>query len=107
MPAVNDQFEGAKLAALKKIETSRTKENSLFWRFLSAKEMGRDYDINTKVYPAIKTMQLSDLEKYFNTNIKGKDHVFLVIGNKKLVNKKALTELGEYKELTLKEIFGY
>ncbi len=107
MPAVNDQFEGAKLAALKKIETSRTKENSLFWKFLSAKEMGRDYDINTKVYPAIKTMQLTDLKKYFNTNIKGKEHVFLVIGNKKLVNKKALTELGEYKELTLEEIFGY
>ena len=107
MPEVNDQYEGAKLAALKKIETSRTKENSLFWRFLSAKELGRDYDINTKVYPAIKEMQLSDLKNYFDNNIKGKNYAFLVIGNKKLVNKKALSEQGEYKELTLEEIFGY
>ncbi len=107
MPEVNDQFEGAKLAALKKIETSRTKESSLFWRFLSAKEFNRDYDINTKVYPAIEKMQLSDLKTYFDENIKGKKHAFLVIGNKKLVDKKALAELGEYKELTLEEIFGY
>tara|TARA_R110000782_G_scaffold236819_1_gene322914 strand:- start:4174 stop:7098 length:2925 start_codon:yes stop_codon:yes gene_type:complete len=107
MPEVNDQYEGAKLAALKKIETSRTKESSLFWKFLSAKELGRDYDINTKVYPAIKEMQLSDLKTYFDNNIKGKNYAFLVIGNKKLVDKKALSEQGEYKKLTLEEIFGY
>ena len=69
--------------------------------------MGRDYDVNTKVYPAIKEMQLSDLKNYFDNNIKGKSYAFLVIGNKKLVNKKALSEQGEYKELTLEEIFGY
>ena len=64
-------------------------------------------DINTKVYPAIKEMQLSDLKTYFDNNIKGKNYAFLVIGNKKLVDKKALSEQGEYKELTLEEIFGY
>jgi len=39
--------------------------------------------------------------------VKNRNYHFLVIGNKKLVNKKALTTLGEYKELTLEELFGY
>jgi len=107
MPEVEDQFEDARLAAQKKIETSRTKRSGLFWKYLSAKEMGRDYDLNQDIYPALKTMDLKTLKTFFENNIKGKNYTFLVIGNKELVDVNVLKEMGEYKELTLEELFGY
>jgi zinc protease len=107
MPEVEDQFQDSKMAALKKIETSRTKRASLFWRYLSSKEMGRDYDLNQDIYPEIKTLELTDLKAFFNKNIKGRNYTYLVIGNRDLVDMDVLKEMGEFQELTLEEIFGY
>ena len=107
MPEVEDQFQNSKVAALKKIETSRTKRSRLFWRYLSAKKMGRDYDLNQEIYPKIQKLELKDLKEFFNSNIKGKQYTYLVIGNKELVDINVLKEMGEYRELTLEEIFGY
>ncbi|MGB0881649.1 MAG: M16 family metallopeptidase [Vicingaceae bacterium] len=107
MPEVEDQFQDSKMAALKKIETSRTKRSSLFWRYLSAKEMGRDYDLNSEIYPQIKELQLADLKTFFNNNIAGKNYTYLVIGNKEMVKMDVLKEMGEVEELSLEELFGY
>lgn len=107
MPEVEDQFQDSKMAALKKIETSRTKRSSLFWSYLSAKEMGRDYDLKKEIYPQIKKLELTDLKTFFNNNIKGRNYTYLVIGNKELVDMNVLKEMGELQELTLEEIFGY
>ncbi|MGB0886861.1 MAG: M16 family metallopeptidase [Vicingaceae bacterium] len=107
MPEVEDQFQDSKIAALKKIETSRTKRSRLFWNYLAAKEMGRDYDLNEKIYPQIKNLELANLKTFFNQNIAGKNYTYLVIGNKELVDMEVLKEMGEFKELTLEEIFGY
>lgn len=107
MPEVTDQFNGSKLAALKQIETSRTKQSSLFWKYLSAKDMGIDYDLNQDVYPKIEKMELKDLKAFFDQNIKNKKYNYLLIGDKTKINKDVLNALGEYKELTLEEIFGY
>ncbi len=107
MPEVEDQFQDSKVSALKKIETSRTKRQNLFWQYLANKKMGRDYDLSEKIYPEIEKMQLKDLKTFFETNIKGKHYTYVVIGNKKLVDINVLKEMGEYQELTLEEIFGY
>jgi len=107
MPEVKDQFQSAKVAALKKIETSRTKRSSLFWKYLSAKEMGRNFDINQKIYPEIKELELDDIKVFFNNKMKGNKYTYLVIGNKDLVDMAVLEKMGQVKELTLEEIFGY
>ena len=107
MPEVDAQFEDARVASMKKIETSRTKRSSLFWQYLYAKKMNRDYDLNKDIYPDLKEMTMEELKIFFNQNIKGREYAFTVIGNKKLVDSDVLKELGEYKELTLEEIFGY
>ncbi len=107
MPEVADQFNGSKLAALKKIETSRTKESNIFWKYLSARDLGRDYDMNRDIYEKVQKMEMTDLKSFFDQNIKNKNYNYLVIGDKKLVNENVLKSLGEYKELTLEELFGY
>ena len=107
MPEVDAQFEDAKVASMKKIETSRTKRSSLFWEYLDDKNMNRDYDINKDIYSALNEMTMDELKVFFNQNVKGVDYAFTVIGNKKLVDIDMLKKLGEYKELTLEDIFGY
>jgi hypothetical protein len=69
--------------------------------------MGRDYDINKDIYPALQKITLQDLSLFFDNNIKDRNYTFTVIGNKKLVDHDVLKELGDYEELTLEDIFGY
>jgi len=107
MPEVEDQFQSAKIAALKKIETSRTKRASLFWKYLSSKQMGREYDINEKIYPEIKNLELEDIKEFFNDKVKGNKYTYLVIGNRDLIDMQVLKKMGDLKELSLEEIFGY
>lgn len=107
MPEAQGQFKDAKIAALKKIETSRTKQSRIFWNYLRAKELQLDYDINKIVYPEIQMMTINDLSQFFNTNIKNRNYTFLVIGNRDLIDHEALKQLGRYQELTLEEVFGY
>jgi predicted Zn-dependent peptidase len=107
MPEVASQFEDAKIAALKKIETSRTKRSQLFWNYLRAQELGLDYDINKDIYPVLKKITLKDLKLFFDEHIKNKNYTFLVLGNKDLVDQNALKELGDYEQLNLDEVFGY
>ena len=107
MPKVHGQFQDAKTAALKKIETSRTKRSRLFWNFLKAKELNIDYDINKSIYDKIEKMSIKDLDDFFNQNIKDRYYTFLVIGNKDLLNIETLQNLGDYQELSLEQVFGY
>ena len=107
MPKAYGQFQDAKTAALKKIETSRTKRSRLFWNFLKAKELNIDYDINESIYNKIEKMSINDLDNFFNQNIKDRYYTFLVIGNKDLLNIETLQNLGDYQELSLEQVFGY
>jgi len=107
MPRADIQFEAARDAAMKQIETNRTTKSSVFWSYLSAQKRGLDYDMNEKVYADLQSMSFEDLETFFDANIKGKPYTFSVIGNKELVDQDVLEELGTLKELTLEELFGY
>ena len=107
MPEVDAQFEDARIASMKKIETSRTKRSNLFWQYLNAKKMNRNYDLNKDVYTDLNEMSMKDLKVFFDQNIKGRDYAFTVIGNKQLVDINAVKKLGRYQELTLEDIFGY
>ena len=107
MPKAEGNFNSAKDAALKKIETSRVKDRNLFWNYRSALRRGMDYDINEKMYGEIQNMNLDQLGDFFDDNIKGLNYSFVVIGDRNKVDQKVLKDLGEFKELNMEDIFGY
>ena len=107
MPEAEGQFNDARNAAMKKIETDRITKASIFWNYFRAQKRGLDYDIREDIYNAVKDMSMEDLKSFFNENIKDRNFTFLVIGKRDEVNFEALNELGTVKELTLEEIFGY
>jgi len=107
MPKAEIQFNESKIAALKKIESDRTTKTSIYWKYRMFEKAGLPHDTPKVKYEEIKNMEIGDLENFFNENIKGRNYSFCVIGKKDDMDFEALKELGEVKELSLKEIFGY
>lgn len=107
MPKAEKQFTGSCISVQKQLETERTTKTDIFFSYLRAKDRGLDYDQNKDVYEKAKTMTLNDMEQFFDKHIKGKQYIFLVMGDKTKLNMDYLKSLGEFKELTLEEIFGY
>lgn len=107
LPRADIQFESARDAAMKQIETNRTTRENIFWSYESARKLGLDYDQNELIYEALKTMTFDELQTFFDGHIKGNAYNYCVIGNRNMVNHEVLKNLGSYKELTLQELFGY
>lgn len=107
LPRAERQFEQSKISALKQIETNRTVGRNILWRYEAMRKQGIDYDINSKLYPAIEKMTMDDLQVFFDREVKDKSYTYMVIGKKTEMDMKALESLGPVKEVTLKQLFGY
>jgi len=107
MPEAKDQFEDAKLAALKKIESERIVNREVYFNYRSLKKRGIDYDVRKEHYETIKNMSLEDLKSFFAERIANRKYSFCVIGKKAEMDFNVLADLGEVKELSLEEVFGY
>ncbi|AXT59814.1 insulinase family protein [Aquimarina sp. AD10] len=107
MPEAEEQFNQAKTATLKKIAAQRITKSSIFWTYESLKKRGIDNDNREEIYNTIKNMTLDDLKLFFNKNIKGENYNVLVIGNKKDIDFKSLSKLGEVKEMDIDYLFNY
>ncbi|NOZ47150.1 MAG: insulinase family protein [Chlorobi bacterium] len=107
MPEAEKQFESAKDAIKKKIETERIIKDNIFWTYQRNLDKGIDYDIRKDVYERMQTETLEQFNQFFNKHIKGHKYTYLVVGNKDLVNWKDLKTMGEVEELSLEDIFNY
>ncbi len=110
MPVSDEQIEMARKSIIKKIETERINGTSRYWNSRSAAERGLDYDVRKDVYNKMKTVTVEDLKAFQAANVKGREYVIMVLGEKKNIGEegmKYLKSLGELKELSLEEVFGY
>ncbi len=107
MPKAEKQFESAKTSVLKKLETERITKTGKFFDYLAAKRLDLDYDIRKDVYERTKSMSLNDMNEFFKEHIANKPYTFLVMGNKENLDMDYLKSLGEFKEVTLEDLFGY
>ena len=107
MADAEKQFELAKTAITKKIETERITKTRIFWTYLHNKDLGIDYDYRKDIYEYAEKTDLESFKKFFNEYIKDNKYSILVMGNKKSVDMNALKKMGTVKELKLEEVFNY
>ena len=107
MPLGEEQFNEAKEATLKKIAAQRITKSNIFWSFERLQKMGIENDHREVMYNTIKNMTMEDLNDFFNENIKGESYNVMVIGNKKDVDLKALSKLGQVQEMDIDYLFNY
>ncbi|MBR6945926.1 MAG: hypothetical protein IKH64_08280, partial [Prevotella sp.] len=75
--------------------------------YLSAKRMGLDYDINKKIYDIMPSLQLKDIVNFEKSHMANKAYRYLILGDEKNLDMKALEKIGPIKRLSTEEIFGY
>ncbi len=99
--------EASRSSTLKKIAAQRITKSNIFWSYETLKRRGIDHDNRKEIYEEIQRMSLSDLRDFFDSSIKGNDYTALVIANKKDIDLKALSNLGEVRELDIDYLFNY
>jgi len=107
MPKAKKQFEQSKQQILKQYETQRIVKEKIFFTYRSYQKMGANYDIRKDIYDKTKSMTLTELEEFFNSNIAKRKFIYLVLGNKKDIDFSTLEKLGPVQELELDNIYGY
>ena len=107
MPQADNQFESAKNLTLKNIATLRYTKSSIFYYWLSLKKRGIDYDINKDIYAQTKQMTMTQLVDFFDKHVKSKTYNVGLLGKKEALDWSSVQKLGQVKEVTLEEIFGY
>ena len=107
MPESEQAFGIAKEALTKRLASQRTTKFGLINAWLSAQMKGIDYDINERIYNALPNITLQDIVKFEKEQMANKPYRYVILGDEKELNMKAIQELGPVKRLSTEEIFGY
>ncbi len=107
MPVVEDQVEQARQSILRKIETERITPKRLYWTARSFRDLGYSYDLRRDLYNHLQQDGSQGLVDFHRDYIKGRNFTFLLLGNKKQIDRKFLEAFGEVQEVTMEEVFGY
>ena len=100
------RFDLAKEAIMNGIETERITKTNIFWTYINNLDKGVNNDNRKDIYDKVKVMNMTDL-KSFLEKYPTKNYTALVIGKRNMVDEKILRKLGNYKELSLQEVFNY
>lgn len=107
MPQADRQFQDSRLAIMRQIESERVNKSSVYWSYENAKRRGMDYDVRSDIYNGVQKLTMQDMQKFFDEHIKNRTYTILVLGDKTKLDMAYLKTLGEFKELSLEEVFGY
>ncbi len=107
MPESEQAFGIAKDALTKRLASQRTTKFGLINAWLSAQMKGIDYDINQRIYNALPNITLQDIVNFEQEQMANKPYRYVILGDEKELDMKALKEIGPIRRLSTEEIFGY
>jgi len=107
LPEVPAQFENARNAALKQIASARITRTNIFFNTLRLKKLNIFHDFRKDIYQQIESLTFEDVKMFYNNYIKTVQFNTALIGKRENLNMKAVSQMGAFKEVTLKDIFGH
>ena len=107
MPQAQEQFDASLESALKQIESERIVRSNVYWSYENALRKGINYDIRRDIYMQMRGMSMQDLQGFFDDHISDRHYTILVMGDRAKLDLNYLKTMGEFREVTLEEIFGY
>ena len=107
IPRSEPSFKIAKEALMKKIASQRTTKFGLITSWLRAKDRGIDYDENERIYNAVPSLTLDDIAKFEQERMAHKPYRYVILGDEKELDMKALQQIAPIRRLKREEIFGY
>ena len=107
MPQNEAAFDLAKQSLIKSIQSKRTTKFNIISRYLELQQLGLNHDYMQDIYTKLPTLTLKDVVNFQQANIAHKTYRYIILGDEKSIDMKALEKLGPVKHLTTEEIFGY
>jgi predicted Zn-dependent peptidase len=107
LPEIPVQFENARHSALKQIASARITRTQIFFNTLKMKKIGISHDFRKDIYGQIQNLTFEDLKQFYETKIKPVHFNTALIGKRENLNREAIHEMGDFKELSLQDIFGF
>lgn len=107
LPEVPVQFENAKNSALKQIASTRITRTNIFFNRLRLNKLNIQHDFRKDIYRQIESLSFKELKEFYETDIKPISFNTAIIGKKENLDTDAVNQMGRFKELELKDIFGH
>ncbi len=107
IPQSEKAFELAKQSLAKQLASERTTKFGIINRYLYSRERGIDYDLNEKIYNALPNITLQDIVNFEKQTMANKPYRYLILGDEKNLDMKALEKIGPVRRLSTEDIFGY
>lgn len=107
LPQVEIQFNNSKNAALKQMAAGRITRTNIFFNHLRLKKLGIDYDLRKDMYQEIENLTLNDLTNFYNLSIKPINFNVAILGKRENLDMNSVEKLGDYRELSVNEIFNF
>lgn len=107
LPASEQRFELARTGFKKDLETQRITKEGIIASYLSAQLKGWKGDFRKEEYAALANLKLQDIQAMHKEQISGKPYTYCVVASDKKIKLDDLKTIGEVKQLSLEELFGY
>ena len=107
VPVRQSGFDLAKQSLMKNLASQRTTKYSVLTAYLALQRLGLDSSLSEKIYKALPSLQLQDVINFEKEYIANKTFKYIILGNEKELDLKALEKIAPIKKVTTEEIFGY
>ena len=107
MPELPANLQLAKLQIKQEIETERITQDGIIYSYLAAQELGLKDDIRKQVYQNVDGITMKDIKAFHDKYLSKKPYTYVILASEKKLSKDDLQKIGDFKKLTLEELFGY
>lgn len=107
VPVRQANFDLAKQSLMKSLASARTTKFSILSAYMAAQKLGLDYSLSEKIYKEIPQIKLQDIIDFEKANMADKPCKYLILGNEKELDIKALEKIAPIRRVTTEKIFGY
>ena len=107
IPQSDASFQIAKDGLAKQLASQRTTKFGLINAWIAAHDLGIDYDLNEKIYAALPNLTMKDIVDFEQQLIARKPYRYIILGDERELDMKALEQYGPVRRLTIQDIFGY
>jgi predicted Zn-dependent peptidase len=107
LPKTEKVLDAAKESIKKNLASERVTQDDIIFSYLAAKRLGLNTDYRKDIYNKIEALTFDDIKKFHTEYISGKPYTYCVVASRDKIKMDDLKKIGEVKELSLDEIFGY
>ena len=107
LPKTDKVLEAAKESIRKNLASERVTQDDIIFSYFAAKRLGLNDDYRKRIYDQVESLTFDDIKKFHSDYISGKNYTYCVVASRDKIKMDDLKKIGEVKELSLEEIFGY